>query len=257
MKQLIKLGIISNLLMSTPIFALDNPVDGFYVGILAGISHGPTSDQVIFHEDGMLFTGTVSYSNVGAFGGATFGYKLSHFRAEGELFYNRFSTGPLKVGTCTIQNRNIASPTGICTPGTYDSFEANGEGYSGSSTATYGMINLYYDFFTPNSHTNVVPYFGIGLGEARIRNFSDFVYTTSPDLYSHGSNVTYTTPAAQGILGASYFMDDFTWAGLDLRYNTTKNSHQAADTSVQHKKYTVTSLNFNINFAFDKGGFNN
>ena len=260
MKQLIQLSIISSLLVSTPIFALDNPVEGFYLGILAGISHGPASDQITFPEPPLpgspTFTGKVTYSSVGGFGGVALGYKLSHFRLEGEIFYNRFSTGPLLIGSCTLQSPKVVGPTGVCPQGKdYDDFEKNGEAYSGSSAATYGMINFYFDFFTPYQPSNAVPYLGIGLGEARIRNFSNFIYTKEV-LPSHGFNTTFTAPAVQGILGLSYFMDDFTWVGMDLRYNTTRSLHQVSDTIVADKKYALTSLNFNVNFAFDKGGFN-
>ncbi len=100
MKQLIRASIITNLLISSTTFAINaHPVDGFYLGLLAGISHGPNNDRVTFVEDAQRFTGTVSYSPVGAGGGGVFGYKLSNFRGELELLDNRISTGPLRVGT--------------------------------------------------------------------------------------------------------------------------------------------------------------
>ncbi len=251
MKQLIQLSVLSSLLVSPTVFALNNPIQGFYAGIMAGISHGPSNNGVIFEEDRTRFTGTVTYSSVGGGGGAMLGYKLSHFRLEGEILYNRISTGPLEVdpGGCTLESPNVLTPSGFCPPapaGAFDRFQAKALGYSGSSAVTYGIGNLYYDFFTPNSNTNVVPYIGLGVGMAQIRNFSDFINTNN--LNSHGSNVTFTTSVAQGILGLSYFMDDFTWAGMDLRYITTKSLPEMGD-----RRYGLTSLNFTINFAFDKG----
>jgi opacity protein-like surface antigen len=254
MKQLIQLGIISNLLISSTAFAL-NPVQGFYVGLLAGISHGPASNQVAFLEDGQIFTGKVTYSSVGGGGGATLGYKLSHFRLEGELLYNRFSTGPLTVdpGGCTIENHNISTPTGVCTPVMYDRFRAKALGYSGSSSVTYGLINFYYDFFSSDSDALVVPYVAIGIGQARIKNFNNLINTNT--LVSRGfDKESVNSTAIQGILGLSYYMDDFTWAGMDLRYTTTKSLPQIQDSVVLNKSYALTALMFNINFAFDKGG---
>jgi len=248
MKQLVQLSILSNLLISSAVFALNNPVQGFYAGILAGISHGPSNDTVHFREDDMHFTGTVGYSSVGGGGGAVLGYKLSHFRLEAEMMYNRISTGPLQVGTCTLVSPNILSPTGFCPRGEYDRFQAKGLAYSGSSATTWGLINFYYDFFTPNSYTNVVPYIGFGVGGVQIRNFSDFTNTNTS--ISHGNNITFTTSAAQGVVGLSYYMDDFTWLGMDYRLATTKSL-----TQIQDSRYTLNALNFNINFAFDKGGF--
>ncbi|BCA94867.1 hypothetical protein TUM19329_12280 [Legionella antarctica] len=248
MKQLIQLGVLSSFLASSAALALNNPIQGFYAGIMAGISHGPSNNSVIFEEDRTLFTGIVNYSSVGGGGGAMLGYKLSHFRLEGEILYNRFSTGPLQVnpGGCTLESPNVLTPSGFCPPGIFDRFQEKALGYSGSSAVTYGIGNLYYDFFTPNSNTNVVPYIGLGIGMAQIRNFSDFVNTNTS--FSHGFNDTFTTQVAQGILGLSYFMDDFTWAGMDLRYITTKSLPE-----MDNQRYGLISLNFTINFAFDKG----
>src|SRR5580704_9615639 len=200
MKQLIRFVIVSNLIISSTTFAIGNPVQGFYGGLLAGISHGPTSNQLAITPH---IIGTVSYSQVGAGGGGVLGYKLANFRAEAELIYNRISTGPLRVNTaingnsysCTLQNSNILTPTGTCPPGV----EASALGYQGSSAVTYGFFNLYYDIFTPYSHTNLIPYIGVGIGEGYIRNFSNFVNTDT--LNSHGSNVSYSAAAVQGILG--------------------------------------------------------
>lgn len=281
MKKVIQLGILSNLLINSAAFALNNPIQGFYAGIMAGISHGPASDQVVFEErvsrtNTQRFTGKVTYSSVGGGGGAVLGWKFSHVRLEGELLYNRISTGPLLVdpGGCTLQSPNVFSPTGVCTPGTgdpgtYDRFRLRGLAYSGSSAVTYGLFNVYFDFFSPESY-QTVPYVGIGIGKAQIRNFNDFINTnigSSPSTYpdgtvnpnaseglSHGHTVTVTTTAVQGILGVSYYMDDFTWAGMDLRYTTTPALTQISDASAAKKSYALTSLNFNINFAFDKGG---
>lgn len=262
MKKLVLLSV----LIPTTAMAISEPVEGFYGGLLAGISHGPGSNGVTFVEQSILdrtvfnvYTGKVTYSSAGAGGGAVLGYKLNHFRLEGEILYNRFSTGPLLVNDCSLQNIDIDTPTGICNA----DFQAKKLGYSGSSAATYGLVNLYVDFFTPHSETNLVPYLGLGIGKVQIRDFSSFVNTTvNPqftyqlgDMVSHGSNITVTTNAVQGILGVSYFMDDFTWAGMDLRYTTTNALSQVSDSTSARKKYALTALMFNINFAFDVGAF--
>ena len=254
MKQLIQLGILSNLLLSSTAFAL-NPVQGFYVGIMAGMSHGPSNNRVTFETtDGLpgdrtFFTGEVGYSMVGGGGAGMLGYKLGHFRLEGEILYNRFSTGPLKVdpGDCTIENINVLTPVG-CAPGVFDRFRARALGYAGSSSITYGLINFYYDFFGANSESLLVPYIGIGAGEARIKNFNNLVNTNTQ--FSRGiDKQSINSLAAQGILGISYYMDDYTWAGMDFRYTTTKSLPL-----MQDQKYAIYALMFNINFAFDTCG---
>jgi hypothetical protein len=256
MKQLIQLGILSSVLISSPASAI-NPVQGFYGGLMAGMSHGPSNNQIAFYEpidsvSYQLFTGKVSYGIVGAGGGGMLGYKLSHLRLEAELFYNRVSTGPLEIdpGGCTIQNVNIQTPTGVCTPGVYDAFKAKAVGFRGTSSVTFGLINFYYDFFSYDNQAQLVPYIGLGIGQARIQNYNNLVDTKttySRGIANHGS---LSSSAMQGIFGASYYMDDFTWAGMDLRYTTTKSLPL-----MDNKSYSLMALMFNINFAFDKGGF--
>ncbi len=250
MKQLIRVGILTNLLISSTTFAINgHPVDGFYLGLLAGIAHGPNSNRVTFVEDAQKFTGVVSYSPIGAGGGGVFGYKISNFRGEIEVLYNRISTGPLRVdpGGCTLENSDIVTPSGVCTPGVYDRFLAKALGYQGNSAVTTGLFNLYYDIFTQESHTSMFPYIGAGVGTSYIRNFSNFVNTNTTN--SHGSNVSFSAPMIQGILGLGFFMDDFTWAGMDLRYTSTIQSY----TQLENKRYSLIALMFNINFALDKG----
>lgn len=248
MKHLTYLGMLSGLLLNSTGFAL-NPIQGFYVGILGEVSHGPSEDQVIFHEDNMNFLGTVDYSPISGGGGAYLGYKLGHFRLEGEVLYNRISTGPLTVGSCTLQSPNVFTPTGTCPPGEYDHFRAKALGYQGSSAATYGFVNAFYDFFSWEGDTPVVPYVGLGVGKAQVTNRSNFVDTITS--YSHGQSTSDSHNAFQGILGLSYYMDDFAWASMDYRYLSTQSNRE-----FQNKSYILNTINFTVNFAFDKGGIN-
>ena len=91
------------------------------------------------------------------------------------------------------------------------------------------------------------------------QNFSNFLSTNNSEIVipkaSQGFNTSFNTSVIQGIIGVSYFMDDFTWAGMDLRYTTTKSLPQMQDFASRDKPYALTSLNFNINFAFDKGAW--
>jgi opacity protein-like surface antigen len=255
MKQLIKLGLLSQVLFSTHLFAL-NPVAGFYGGIFGEMSHGPSSSQVIFAEDFQVFQGTVGYSPLSAGGGIMLGYKYRQLRGEAEFFINRISTGPVTVGTCVIENVDVVTPTGYCPPGIYDSFEAKTLGYEGNSTASYLFLNGIWDFFSYDGTTDVVPYLGLGLGYSLIRNGSSFVNTTTDA--SHGQDPSSKGVAYQGILGVSYYMDDFTWCSLDYRYvSSTVQAESLTNLglvySLPSKKYTLNTLNITVNFAFDKG----
>lgn len=253
MKQLIKLTLCSSLICSTSLFAI-NPIDGFYGGLLGEVSHGPSGDQIYFKEDTMIFHGNVDYSPISGGVGFMLGYRYGHFRLEGELLYNHISTGPVTIGTCTLESPNVSTPTGLCPAGTYDGFKEKALGYSGSSTAIYGLANGFWDFFSYESTTELVPYIGLGFGLSSVKNKSSFINTLTNS--SHGQTHTGSGPAYQGILGFSYFMDDFTWCSADYRY---LKSTRRADTRyelgshIPSKSYILNTLNLTINVAFDKG----
>ncbi|HRD71096.1 MAG TPA: outer membrane beta-barrel protein [Legionella sp.] len=248
MKQLIRLSILSGILFNQSAMAL-NPVQGFYVGLLGTISHGPSSDEIMVRPNpfGTKVIGTVDYSSVSGGGGGVLGYKYSHFRVEGEIFYNSISTGPLTVGSCTLESSNILTPTGVCPRPEYETFVSQALGYNGKSNALYGLVNAYWDFFSYEGETMVVPYLGAGIGQARIRNTNNFTntYTFNSKEYTESN----TSGAYQGIVGLSYYMDDYAWIGMDYRYLSTK-----ALPEFQDRRYALHTLNFNVNFAFDKGG---
>lgn len=245
-----KLLVITSCLINSMAFSM-NPIQGFYGGILGEISHGPSSEPVIFKQDATVFIGKVNYSSISGGGGAMIGYKYLHFRAEGELLINRISTGPVTVGTCTIENKNAPTPTGACPAGIYDHFKANALGFSGNSTAYYGLFNAIWDFYSDTTESDIAPYLGLGGGYASIRNGNSFVHTTTQ--YSSGSVSSTNGAAFQGILGISYYMDDFTWASLDFRYLTAqrKANQEAIANNISTSRYTLNTLNITVNFAFD------
>ena len=57
-----------------------------------------------------------------------------------------------------------------------------------------------------------------------------------------------SSPAGQVMIGASYFLDDFSAFSLDARYFTTQKKSQVLDARVQ-----VYSLNLTFNGAFNAG----
>lgn len=247
MKQLIKLGLISNLLIGSSAFAV-NPEQGFYLGLLGEMSSGPSNHEIAFIEppDPTIWIGRVQNSRIAGGGGAMLGYRYNQFRVEGEFLYNWNGSGEVDIADCTLLSPIVKTPTGICPQ---DHFQANNLGFNGSVAAMYGMANVYWDFINYESNnSSVFPYVGLGVGYAQVTSRGNFVRNYyAVNSYSHGTSSTFSTTAAQGILGVGLFMDDFTWAGMDYRYLSTNTLKDFGD-----KRYVINTLNFTVSLSFDK-----
>lgn len=269
MKQLIQFGLISSLLVSQSALAI-NPIQGFYGGIIAGMSHSNVSTYPLtFFPVGIpSFKGIVNNSSIGGGGGAALGYRIQRFRVEGEAFFNYISSGTLTLNGCTLESPAVTTPTGICDKDVGVNGLANRKqaGFNGSNTAAYGLVNVYYDFFSDDPESTIFPYIGVGIGGARLKksvNFYANVFKTDTvPAPSIGGSVSASSPAAQGIIGIGFFLDDYVWASMDYRYLTTNTISRYEPTStntrtrtrMQHgldTRYTLSTLNFSINFAFD------
>lgn len=270
MKQLIQISFASSVLFSGAALAV-NPIQGFYGGLLSEGSRGPDltfgiAPTLTFAPGGIvpiiipLTNATVSFNTLGGGGGAVLGYRIQNFRVEGEVLYNRISYSMLKTGGgCNIQTPGIATPTGTC-PATYYNPQGTiptitntlGLGFDGSASGIYGMINGFYDFITYDGESNWAPYLGLGIGYARITNSARFYYN---NIQLGGLDAMGSSTAAQGIIGISYFMDDYMWASLDYRYLTTNTINLTENTNNTNNsgnpRYALNTINLSVNFSFD------
>lgn len=256
MQQLIKFGFISGLILSGSAYALE-PVQGFYLGILGEISHASNS-QIDFVINQIPYNAQVSLGPVGGGGALSIGYKVNSFRLETELLVNVNTFTQAKVGSCTLVSPNVVSPQGVCPAFVTN----NGLGFKGNTTGAYGLFNVIFDFLPgPESDRLLVPYIGLGLGGAMIRTKAQvqtnkFATTLDPSLttpVSVSKNMSKSGFAGQGIIGLSYYMDDYATIGMDFRYvstQTSKNSNATTSTS-SNKQYGIATLNFVGTFAFD------
>ncbi|WP_419420919.1 outer membrane protein [Legionella sp. D16C41] len=233
-----RLSIISTLLVSTTTFAAD-PDDGWYAGLLFGASFLNNigvnfGNNFLFNTFGINLPNTtgpqVDYSIGGDIAGQV-GYRwCGNYRFEGELYFNFNPIEKLQIPTLQPIRKH-----------------QNSLGYSlkGSTGLLAGFFNAYYDFYTPGSDSNFVPYIGLGIGYAYFRTSVSLYYLGT---YVGGSRFqdSTTTPIGQGILGASYFIDETLSIGLDFRYLTTRNI------SDLNGRVTLESINFLINFGFDQ-----
>lgn len=260
MKVFVRLSLISTALFTHSVFAL-NPIPGLYGGLTAAVSHGPNNYTRIFSAPVpttnyiLSFEGTINYNFAGGGGGAVLGYRIGDVRIEAEGFYNYIGTSTMTIGTCTLESPTVETPTGICPQCFYDAKL----GFNGSSGAFFGMANAYYDFYINEQEENpIVPYVGLGLGIADIKNGVNFVDTALSESLA-GGTVSAKAGAAQLIVGLSYFLDDYAWIGMDFRYLSTGKLNLPVTFHADvfnflgnnTSRYTVEAINFNINASFD------
>jgi hypothetical protein len=285
MNRFIHLTLPLSLTLSTLSHA-SNPIQGFYGGVIAGISHGPAHYDYI--DTVTLFSATapstpirsgtyssiVNNSLIGAGGGGHIGYRLNSFRLEAEGFYNYTSAGTVSLIDCTLESPAVLTPTGDCT--NYPLLKENGVGFNGSTGAFYGLFNVYYDFVglaDEQADHSIIPYIGLGIGAARIRHSRNFVDTIDPQT-SIGISEAASAGAFQGILGVSFFLDDYAWIGVDLRYlrtsnlsdtpnkNTSKGTFSGGIVEIKNVQsfsnltYGLGFINISVNASFDNGSTN-
>lgn len=207
-----------------------HPVQGWYGGILLGANYTPSTNfSFPSNPSGLPVSGALNYGLMGDIGGQ-FGYRVNNFRMEGQFFYNNSPYKSLELNGVTIFAPSV-----------------NTTGYrvEGSTDLGAVMFNGYYDFFTDDTSKSLIPYVGVGVGYAYVSNkFNLYYQEVAIDNAQIKSHVS--TAAGEVIVGASYFLDDFTFFGLDARYFTTVTKSSPLDARAQ-----VYSLNLSFNGAFN------
>lgn len=211
--------------------------------------------------------------------GVQLGYRYCNFRLEGEFLFGGSSTKVTELDSATQfsgpfprnpAERVLISGEALST-GSYDSqgiillpgrYIANVNYYQiGNNNRNFlyrekqlffsGFVNLLYDFYSENSDVSFVPYIGIGIGAMHLSNtlsvfFQDF--TLSPYEYSATfKTANFSSAMGQGIIGATYLLDDFSNIGLDFRYMVTRPLTQFAD-----NRLSIYTLNLVFNYTFDQ-----
>ena len=235
MNQSLKIGLMS-LLLGSSVYAA-NPVQGWYAGIMLGGSYAPSVSGNLYSPAYPLAPGIaipaftipakLKYGGYGNIGGQL-GYRFfDHFRVEGELMGNKNPYKKLTIGTDVITAPNSSTTLRM----------------KGGTTTGAFLVNGFYDFFTPSADSAFSTYVGLGVGYANVSDTLKFYYN---NVYISGSRFKASTNSAvaQGIIGMGYFLDDFTWFGLDFRYLTSKRI-PATDSPLQ-----VASINLLFNGTF-------
>lgn len=222
-------GLSTLLFLNSAVHAI-SPVGGTYLGIMVGGSYIPKTSYVFTHPTTKTtLTGTVTHSLFGD-GALSLGNRFcDQYRVEGELLidYNPY---------------NQLTANGV----TFNKKQKTGIGMRGNTTMGAIMVNGFYDFFTPGGMSSFVPYVGIGLGYSRILNKITF-FNNNVAVPGATASSTVTSPAGQGVIGASYFLDDFSAFSLDYRYLTTQSI------APLNQRLKLSSLNLTFTGALNAG----
>ena len=221
-------------ILQTPCFAIQ-PVDGRYASVIIGptaskdITFTLNPSQIPQSTSGQLPNeniGTLSYNILGGVGGSI-GYKYAkQWRAEGEFLYYNNPFTQLTVGNQTLTT-NSAEQLYI----------------KGDTNFFLGAANFYYDLLIPSrdGYSALTPFVGLGLGYLYQENTLTF-YSQTDQVKFKGSIAGL---AGQVILGSNYYMDDFCWLSIDIRYLATQKetpSTPAAGISYSGRAQTLAVM---------------
>ncbi len=224
-----------------------NPATGWYGGLIVGANYAPNLSFNYLNTSGELKPAQLGHNIMGTAGGQIGFRWCDNYRAEAEFFFNNSPYSYLRLGDTTIHAHKTS--TGL---------RLNGKTESGIAT-----FNLFYDIFGDFS-SNTVPYLGIGAGYAYVRSEVNFylndVLVTAENYDSIVDAIptkkSKSGPVAQAILGVSYYLDDFSYFALDVRYlvsaEQTILTQQVNQTNnAINARYQLYSLNIIFNGAFD------
>lgn len=245
-KNFIKPLVLILLITSTlDIFAI-TPKNNWYAGIFLGPSSTAASSfdfgkPITFETANVSLSassGRITYSVLGGIGGQI-GYRFcDKHRIEGEFYYNNNHIKQLQLYDYSMTNKyDPAANEPYVALKVFNNLENTSDAHiQGDINTGAFMLNFIYDLLTtsPNSdgYNKVVPFVGAGIGYAYVQNALQIYRATTAD----PANDPYTNRqifdalqkkyiyAGQALVGINYFMDDFTWCGIDVRYFTTGSS---------------------------------
>ena len=241
-------------LFTTPIFAL-NPIPGTYGGVVIGGSYmfpvtapninplmlqwtasNPTLANYLTSLNAAITrdsTYNIKYGFMGLLG-FQLGFRCDNFRVEGQFMYESNPVSSLSINSVQVPNRNkqLAYP-------------------SGQTNIIGGLANFYYDLLPPTDcDANYAPFVGFGLGYVNVQNNFNFNYNGT-QLNTRSLGQSASTGAGQLMAGLLYFVDDYTWFGLDCRLFSTMNISLPEPYNKTNINYAFISGNLTFNGHFD------
>ena len=202
------------------------PLEGWYAGLMLGPTQSfDFSFNLINPLKGTPAAGQLSY-NRSLNEAVQIGYRYDKFRSEAQLVFNQSKFNQVQIDNLLINSQ--------------DNF--HGLSLSGNTHYFAAMFNTFYEFYQEDVEVRFVPYVGLGIGYASIKNTLSLRYNQRQIF---GRNDSASAPMGQAIAGINYFFTDTYSLGLDYRYMSTPN-HKTLNTSV-----SVEAINAVFNVSFD------
>lgn len=243
-------------LVSSPLYALQ-PISGAYGGVVIGGSYmfsvnvpnvNPLMLDWVAANPGLgtylsslnatvnnNSTYTLNYGFMGTLG-LQIGFRYDNFRAEGQFLFNSNPVSSLAINSVKVNNTN----TQTAYP-------------SGQTNIIGGLANFYYDIIPDTDcDVNLAPFVGFGVGYVSVQNNFNFNYNKT-QLNQSSLSRSATAPAGQLIAGLLYFLDDYSYFGLDCRLFSTTNVSPAYPYNTTNINYSFISGNLTFNGHFDIG----
>ena len=239
-----------------PVTFAVNPTPGAYVGIILAGSYATSLSQNINVPQGYTtknsnlelisenyqanlgsghYQANLAYAIQGAVGGQI-GYREDKFRGEIEIFYNSNPYSSLSLKTPDGTSYSLSGSQ--TTTGAY---------MQGQTNTAAAVINLFYDMLPPDYiDSYFAPFIGIGAGVASVSNQIKLYYNQTQEFKSHTK--THNGLGGQVIVGALFFLDDFSYFSVDFRYFTTTKYTQ---TAINGYNYTTQNQLLSVNLSFD------
>jgi len=247
------------------------PRDNWYAGVFLGPSATQNSDfdfgkPITFSNSDVSLSATsgrITQSVLGGIGGQIGRRFCTKHRIEAELYYNNNPFKELQLYNYSMTNTYYPPANESVYLKIFKNLDNTSDAHIQGETNTGAvMINFIYDLFTTSANNDgynkVVPFIGAGVGYAYVQNALQIYRATTvdPALDPYTNREIFSVLqkryiyAGQALLGFNYFMDDFTWFGIDLRYFTTGSS-------IVNSQYTYITPNTVFVTSSNSSLFNN
>lgn len=188
------------------------PIDGWYGSAFGGYSY---FEGNVATTSGGLFFNLPKYQD-GWHAGGRFGYQSNPMRYEIEYTYTQADAHKFQVA-------------GV-----------NQTGVSGRTRASYGMLNVYYDF--PDMIPSIAPFVGAGLGYANVQVNLNSTGPGAVTRFKQSDNVF----AYQGTVGGTYNFAENWAVNLAYRYVATDRASKLG------KRYQTQMATLGMIYRFEE-----